>query len=153
MTEFTCDVTRHRRIVKGDLLKRQYLLMTFSNTINMFAYVYSLLSCSVKNIRIQLKLEGERVDLLSFAPVCLPSHGQSFAGELEGTVGGKFFKNVKQIHSKPICLTGWGVTKEGGFFPSDNLKVVQVNCFLLQIEITLDEIYLYTTQLQDLGSE
>ena len=90
--------------------------MTFSNTINMFAYVYSLLSCSVKNIRIQLKLEGERVDLLSFPPVCLPSHGQSFSGELEATVAGKFFKNVKQIRIKPICFDRLGSDKGGWIF-------------------------------------
>ena len=63
-----------------------------------------------------LALEGERVDLLTFPPACLPSHGQSFAGEPEGRVAGEFsscptnenqcFKVVPQLKTN--------VSKNGG---------------------------------------
>ena len=55
-----------------------------------------------KRSKLKLELEGERVDLLTFPPVCLPYHGQIFAGELEGTVAGEFSncqKNTKNTYS------------------------------------------------------
>ena len=82
------------------------------------------MSCHKEDELILLKLEGERVDLLTFPPACLPSHGQSFGGELEGTVAGEF-ANCPTANENQ-CFKGWGVTKEGGYYTSDNLKVVQV---------------------------
>ena len=37
-----------------------------------------------------IQLSGERVDLISFPPVCLPFHGQHFDGAL-GNVYGHFY--------------------------------------------------------------
>ena len=76
----------------------------------------------------ELKNLGERVDLLAFPPVCLPSQGQSFGGELEGKVAGLLSICCLKYMSHPFW-TGWGVTKEGGKFNSDSLKEVQVELF------------------------
>ena len=48
-----------------------------------------------------IQFSGERVDLVSYPPVCLPSHGQTFDGSL-GTVYGHF--NVSLIEAVFIFL-------------------------------------------------
>ena len=45
---------------------------------------------------------GEQVDLLAFPPVCLPSHGQSFAGS-DGIVAGE---NHIQVETLLNCVLG-----------------------------------------------
>ena len=47
-----------------------------------------------------LNMKGERVDLLAFPPVCLPSSGQGFGGETEGKVSGGFLN--RRLGEAPV---------------------------------------------------